>query len=627
MGCGGSSNNFEFSIYIVHLEPTDNPGICVIKQSYKEIFTMLEKTTVIQYMINSNNEEFTKLFKTTSLLKKAIYYMVFDNGKTCPVEYIDAYSFIPKDEYSFYRKGNSPILLTKVFVIETHNFKDLKLTVESVNKQIEKVSDIREMEIYSLDSNLLAPKKQISTILENSEEEYEDSSDSENTIIDPEPINLDSEVEENENSNILVNFVVKNTLNKEKLKELEKIIDKEKKEKANLISISISYMKNLDNEEILHNIKEMFTKLSPDEFVSYKESKYHSKSKRSSKLMIHRVPTNQRNKDFHNSSKKDLSNSKSNISDIDINKSFKDNRESDLSNNKNDINNLDKFEYKPKFLTEFSFTDNYIKDESFIKVWYLLYEFFKSKITPKSKYLNTKEREERHHRVLRKLDLSMNSLSDDILKSLMRSLLKVRLHSLNLSNNLITKEGCSYLAYWLERNKSLKELFLQKNSKNNFGSEGLNKVCSGILKHRKLELLNLSSISLTNSGDLLYEIITYSKIKVLILRDCSLNVSDFVMIVKAIICENDPFSNKSGNLKNSKIKEKISQIDLSRIQIHELDISENNDKESECLEKIKELKKLFTCYNKLSILRLEKFKLNNELITELLKNLKRLKNY
>lgn len=138
MGCG-VTKEYNFSICIIKLVQTEEPNQYVLKQTYKEIFTMYEKTSIVQYMFQSTHEEFQSLFKDHKILRKCLFYLVFHGDKTNSVQYPHAYGFIPKDE--IYQK--TPVMLNKVFVIRSDSFTEV-MTFEDLAEQISGCLDIRE---------------------------------------------------------------------------------------------------------------------------------------------------------------------------------------------------------------------------------------------------------------------------------------------------------------------------------------------------------------------------------------------------------------------------------------------------------------------------------------------------
>ena len=545
MGCGSTSVKMDFTIHIMELQLFEKPGYNIIKQISFEIFTMLEKTTVIQYMYDCPKDEFKKMFLQPKKLKTSIFFMVFDNNKTTFTEYIDASGFIPKDEYSYYNKGNSPVMLKKVYVIQTFNFGKIKQEPYNLLKQIDGKTDLKDLEVKCIDPNAKAEDQ---PIIENKvktpepevikekdpepdpEPDIPDSSDSDNSLIDPETDNN-------------VTWDVKNELVDKKIDELEKIISDEKDDKCKLVSTSISFTTKLQTQEGLEKLNKSLSLLAPNDYKSYSKKK---------------------------------------------NKIF---------NKRNDKN------YFPLYLQTFSFTDNNFGKEPFHQGWEDICNFLKSKFTPNKNYLDLNEQEERKFRVLRNLDLSMNKIDDDTCAMVMNSLKKVRLHSLNLSSNNITKEGTKDIALWLGKNKSLKELFLQQNSKTEFGIDSIKILSGSFIKHKKLLHINLSNIDLTNTGSVLFEIISKSKLEKIILRDCKFNSKDIMSICNA--CSNNT-DNSSKNYTNNKITNNLRHIDLS----------ENNEEKDGS--KIIEIIKLFTNKNKIRNIVLDKFNfhMNQDILLE-----------
>ena len=114
---------------------------------------MQEKINVIQYKQQSNHEEFIKFFKNRTKLKESVFYFAFDDKTSCIAEFEDASSLIQKDEYSYYRKGNSAMILSNVFIIPVDNFIKFHLTKKHLLKLIEKMHDPRDAFINTLKEN------------------------------------------------------------------------------------------------------------------------------------------------------------------------------------------------------------------------------------------------------------------------------------------------------------------------------------------------------------------------------------------------------------------------------------------------------------------------------------------
>lgn len=515
MGCGASDTKLEFDIILLNLiQHETNQGLSTFKFIYKERHVMYEKHTVIQYMVYSENEEIKKLFKNTKLLKNCIYNLVFDNGKTVSVEYVDVYAFIPKDEHSFYRRGNSPIMLTKVYIIPPFNLKLLKQTIKNVIKQIEGVKTLEEFNIKNVDfKDEIVPdvevkkdeeKKEEEKVEEKIEEKIEEkkeeipepyvssSSDSDNTIECS-----DDDLDESENK-----IEIKNELIKKSIEDLQSKLKNEKDKNKKLKAVSLSFLKKIESDEGYNNLKEFFRLLEPDNYKSYLPNK--------SKL-------------------------------------FK----------KQEVNK----EYYPHYLHNLQFSDNYIKKDNFDNGWQVISDFLIKKQTPRAIHLDENDKKNRKYHVLRNLDLSMNFITDNTCEIIFKSLRKVRLHSLNLGSNLISSEGTQFLSRWLKKNKSIKELFLQQNSKNEFSKLGLSKILDSIICHRKLQSLNLSNMNIKNSGEEIGKIISDSKVINLRLRDCGFILNDIIQIYNGL---NLLSEKNTANKSKSKI---IKMLDLSENNI------------------------------------------------------------
>ena len=491
MGCSASAQ-FQFNINICDVYPTEDSHKVQIRQNYKEVFTMQEKMNVIQYMQQSNHEEFNKFFKNRTKLKESVFYFAFDDKTTCIAEFEDASSFIPKDEYSYYRKGNSAMILSNVFIIPADNFIKFHLTKKHVFKQIEKMHDPRDALINTM-KEYTPLKSQTTNNIPEIKEEVEDSISNrsskssikcikiqkEETITPKEIITEDKFTltdYDSDSSNSLVDedpemteaIICKNEITQENLKQAKDIVTQEKDKTIGLKSLSIIYNKITTTEKI-------------------------------NKLL-------------------DI---------ISCNP---------LHNTDDPNSEIVKKETDPLYLKIFNFNENNIDSNLESDVWNKIQDFLKTKRTFKAIKTKADELDLRKYKVLRELSLSICNINDSQCKSIIKSIRHTRLHKLDLQGNFISLMGVLDISHWIMKNKSLKELYLQNNIK--IDTDGIVELLKNLKFHSKIEILNLSHIDLNSTGKHLIDLFTLrnkeepskSRLKILKIRDCNLSYSDIVLL-------------------------------------------------------------------------------------------------
>ncbi len=495
MGCSPSAV-FQFSICICDIFPLENNKQIQLRQTYKEVFTMLEKMNVIYYMEQSSHEEFTKFFKNKKLLKECIFYFVFDDKTSCVAEFEDATAFIPKDEYSYYRKANSAMILKNVFIFPTTQFEVLNISKKYFYRQIEKLQDPRDA-IINLPKEIQAVKKE--SVFEIKEEEpykegssfHSDNSEVKDSVIEladnhnkdivntvESILNLtdyDSDSAnslEDEDPNLCEEIICKDIIKEEDLSKARDILSNE--EVSGLVTLSIVHNKFNDKEGLI-NLEKLLELTS---------SIPHSLS--------------------------------------------------------NEVNN----EAKPKmtnpiYLRIFNFNDNQVNSNIINEAWLAVNSFIQTKRTFKKIKTPNNKLKERNQLTLRTLNLSMNNINDLNIKSIIKSMRHVRLHKLDFSGNFLGKRGFFDLSHWLLKNKSLKELYLQNNKPD---VDSVIELLKSLKHHQYIRLLNLSYIQIVESGKYLADLFSIyfkdipskSRLKVLKLRDCGLSHSDLVILYEGI---------------------------------------------------------------------------------------------
>ena len=182
---------------------------------------------------------------------------------------------------------------------------------------------------------------------------------------------------------------------------------------------------------------------------------------------------------------------------------------------------------------------------------------------------------------IRWICLSNSNLTNKGLDIILSSLHMKRIRYLDLSYNTFNDNSMKKLSIIISENKTLKRIYLNNTE---ITKGGLKKLSKGIINHPNLNTLNLSYCKLSNSGSILYDIITNSKIHTLLIRKIALNLEDFKSIKKSLIINNcninyldlgfNPINDNSQNeILGSMIKENNS---IKKICLDGMNIDMNN---------------------------------------------------
>ena len=133
---------------------------------------------------------------------------------------------------------------------------------------------------------------------------------------------------------------------------------------------------------------------------------------------------------------------------------------------------------------------------------------------------------------IRWINLRNSFLTDKSLEIIISNLLDKRIRYLNLCNNNLTDEVMKKLEIFLEKNSTLKRLYLGYNK---ITSKGLFYIQEGIKKHPNLNLLQLSGCFLRNCGISLKEILENNNLCNLFIKNVSLNLVDFQFLSYGMI--------------------------------------------------------------------------------------------
>jgi len=144
---------------------------------------------------------------------------------------------------------------------------------------------------------------------------------------------------------------------------------------------------------------------------------------------------------------------------------------------------------------------------------------------------------------IRWLDFHKSNINNCLLEEICNVLEYKRVRYLDISENFINKEGAKSIGEFLKKNKTLQRLIINNNDLEDFKKEGLNYICEPLLTHPNIELLDFSSMTITGCGEYIANLIKRSNsLKVITLKDCTLNLKDFQHICRALssdnICQN-----------------------------------------------------------------------------------------
>ena len=140
---------------------------------------------------------------------------------------------------------------------------------------------------------------------------------------------------------------------------------------------------------------------------------------------------------------------------------------------------------------------------------------------------------------IRWMDFHKSNINNSILESICSIIENKRIRYLDISENFINQEGAKTIGFFLSKNKTLQRLILNNNDLEDFKKEGIHSICEPLISHPNIELLDFSSMTVTGCGEYVANLIKSSKtLKVIILRDCSLNLKDFQNICRALSSPN-----------------------------------------------------------------------------------------
>lgn len=533
MGCSSSSSVFQFGISICELGKTENPKKHQIRQVYREVFTMQEKINVINYMLQSTHDSFKSLFKTRGAIQECIFYFSFDNNKGYVAEYEDAVAYIPKDEYSFYRQGNSSIILNNLFVISGKTFSEKGISRKGFFKQIEGMVDIRDKFIMSEYEG-----KEEVTIKKEKKEEKEEKKEKEK-------INRFESVEE----------IKEDVINEE----MDDLLTDYYSDSDNTLDDKDDNVNNNDNEnesesDSIENKRINFSK-------EITESQIDDLSKIISQEQDY-IQNNDYQKKKYTKGLASISIKHMNFSlpQSNILKTIQLITTTKLIPNQTTLNH-----HAPLNLKEFHFIENKVEGNQTSVLYKKLEDFLNSKRTYKAEYTSNTDLEIRKFKTLRVLDLSLNLIPDNEMVDLIKSFRNIRLHILNLSGNSFGERSLLYLSQWILKNKSVKELYLNNNCQLYVNTNDINantniNILLTSISYSHIEYINLSNINLAKKGEFIKEIFqsnpksnpyssllskvnphinsrertAFKSLKVLKLNDCYLNKTDLYNIIECL---------------------------------------------------------------------------------------------
>ena len=140
---------------------------------------------------------------------------------------------------------------------------------------------------------------------------------------------------------------------------------------------------------------------------------------------------------------------------------------------------------------------------------------------------------------IRWLDFHKSNINNYLLEEICNVLEYKRIRYLDISENFINQEGAKAIGEFLKKNKTLQRLIINNNDLEDFKKEGINSICEPLLIHPNIELLDFSSMTITGCGEYIANLIKRShSIKVITLKDCTLNLKDFQHICRALSSDN-----------------------------------------------------------------------------------------
>ena len=197
---------------------------------------------------------------------------------------------------------------------------------------------------------------------------------------------------------------------------------------------------------------------------------------------------------------------------------------------------------------------------------------------------------------IRWLDFHKSNINNYLLEEICSVLEYKRIRYLDISENFINQEGAKAIGEFLKQNKTLQRLIINNNDLEDFKKEGVNYICEPLLSHPNIQLLDFSSMTITGCGEYIANLIKRTHtLKVITLKDCTLNLKDFQHICRALSSDN--------------ISQTIINVDLSF-----------NDMASD--KSLEEIGKMIKINKTLNTLNLEKMNLNMNNYSIILEGLK-----
>ena len=140
---------------------------------------------------------------------------------------------------------------------------------------------------------------------------------------------------------------------------------------------------------------------------------------------------------------------------------------------------------------------------------------------------------------LRWLDFHKSNINNYLLEEICSVLEYKRIRYLDISENFINQDGAKAIGEFLKKNKTLQRLIINNNDLEDFKKEGINYICEPLLSHPNIQLLDFSSMTITGCGEYIANLIKRTHtLKVITLKDCTLNLKDFQHICRALSSNN-----------------------------------------------------------------------------------------
>lgn len=506
MGC---SSSIQQSFFIYLLEPTPSEIKKKLKLNLlsKEAFQLENGKNLIEYMKTSKSLDFINFLNDKTVNSESIFHFVFDDNTICVAEFEDAKGFLPKDKYSYYKKGNTSIVLSSLYIIPTFKLERFRLNKKEFYSKIETMVNPIGVELDEGKSD---------DVVEQTEEINNSSSFSDESS-EKKQENLENH---KENLDIKSMNINDNDLLTEYDSDSENSIDDDCDLSNSESLVCNGCIINDDLEKINMILKEESMNKSKLTEISIVFNKFKEKDL----VLLGQIMNRIKFKDKDNEEDEGKTSQSTQVKSV------------------------------PYYLKSLNFHDNIIEFNTFQGVWGSINDFLITKRTFPSRISKKIHIENRKFQVLRALNLSMNKINDLGLRNIIRSIRNIRLHLLDLSSNDFVKT--SHLSQWILKNKSLKSLFLQYNP---IEKASIDSLLSSIKVHKSILELNLSYINLSEKGKLIGQLYSrtessLSSIKTLILKECSLKISDVTFIFEAAVLKKSSLeyldlsaNNKEGN--------------------------------------------------------------------------------